>query len=207
MTTTPWRPGTTVDTHFRRPDGTTGGRHPMTVVEDDGTVLLGWVPEGTPILSGVLTDGRGIREAELEQRFRLPRKLIATTWNRTSTLRWIDDRRWSSVWWFFDGLTGEFIGWYVNLEIPLGRGDLEVNRSDGILDVQVSPDGSWHWKDEDEFAAAQRAGRITPHQAIALRAEGEIMGARAAAGEFPFDGTHVDFGQRAISSRVGPDRS
>ena len=174
-------------------DGTTGAVHPMTVMSDDGGLLLGWVPVGTPIRKAVLTDGRDIRAAALDQRFRLPRKLIDATWTGTSTLRLIDEHHWSSVWWFFDGVSGAFTGWYVNLEIPLGRTASRVVRCDGILDLRVDRDRNWRWKDEDELGAALDAGRISREQATMLRLEGERMGALADAGRFPFDGTHTDF--------------
>lgn len=165
----------------------------MTVVSDDGTHLLGWVPVGTPILKGVLADGRDIRAAELDQRFRLPRKLIESIWTGTSTLRLLDEHHWSSVWWFFDGTSGAFLGWYVNLEIPLGRTAEGVERCDGVLDIWVEPDRTWQWKDEDELAAAIDAGRLSLGQVASLRAEGLRVAALAEAGLFPFDGTHTDF--------------
>ena len=41
------------------------------------------------------------------------------------------------------------------------------------LDVVVGLDGTWHWKDEDEFALAVELGMYTAEQAAAIRAEGE----------------------------------
>ncbi|MET3805694.1 hypothetical protein ABIB25_002698 [Nakamurella sp. UYEF19] len=189
----PFTPGSVVDYRFLRSDGSVSGIHPMTVVADDGVTLLGWMPVGTPIRRSVLTDGRDIREADLEQRFRLPRKLIDGEWLGTSTLRLVDDRWWSAVWWFFEGSTGSFLGWYVNLEIPLGRDERGVMRTDAVLDIWVDPDRTWSWKDEDEFESAIRAGRFTPDQIVALRAEGLRVAALAESGVFPFDGTHADF--------------
>ncbi len=165
----------------------------MTVVSDDGIRLLAWLPAGTPIVKGVLVDGRDIREADLQERFRLPRRLIDSTWTGSSTLRLIDEDHWSSTWWFFAGTTGEFLGWYVNLELPLGRTPDTVERVDGVLDVWVEPDGTWQWKDEDELAAAIAAGRLTAGQAEQLRTEGLRMIALAEARRHPFDGTHTDF--------------
>lgn len=188
-----FRPGTAVDLLFQRADGSTSGVHPMTSVADDGLQLLAWMPAGTPIRSSVLLDGRDIRAADLAERFRLPRTLVSRIWTGASNLRLIDESHWSSVWWFFDGDSGAFQGWYVNLEIPRGRTSSSVVRTDGVLDVWVEPTGSWRWKDEDEFAAAIQAGRFADGQAEMLRAEGERMIALAEAGTFPFDGSHTDF--------------
>jgi protein associated with RNAse G/E len=124
--------------------------------------------------------------------FRLPRVMVPGTWRNTSTLRVITESEWSSVWWFFTS-DGEFLSWYVNLEIPLGRTELGTDRIDGALDVQVDPDRRWRWKDEDEADAAVEAGRLRREQLALLRAEGERLIALAEAGAFPFDGTWCDF--------------
>src|SRR5438105_3791836 len=120
---------------FLRTDGSLGPHLPLRVVADDGQVLWGWLPQDTEIQDVRLPDGRHPREAPLEQRFRLPRILVPSRWLDTSTLRRLDDRAWSSVWWLFAG--GRFQGWYVNLEIPLGRTQTSIDRVDGALDLVV----------------------------------------------------------------------
>ena len=177
---------------FHRPDGSIGQVHPLRVLDDDGRVLRGWIPAGTPIVGSRLADGRLMRDAPLDQRFRIPRVAVADRWHGTSTLRRIPEDEWSSVWWFFD-LEGRFKNWYVNLEIPLGRTPGAVDRIDGVLDVVVERDGTWRWDDEDEAEAAIEVGRLTLEQFDRLRAEGERIGALAERGVYPFDGTDTDF--------------
>jgi predicted RNA-binding protein associated with RNAse of E/G family len=60
-----------------------------------------------------------------------------------------------SVWLFWDP-GWQFKNWYVNLEEPLARWEGGVDSEDHFLDISVHPDRSWHWRDEDEFAQAQR---------------------------------------------------
>jgi hypothetical protein len=177
---------------FHRPDGSIGQVHPLRVLDDDGRVLRGWIPAGTPIVGSRLVDGRLMAEAPLEQRFLIPRVPVPDFWHRTSTLRRIADDEWSSVWWFFDA-AGNFLNWYVNLEVPLGRTPGAVDRIDGVLDVVVERDGSWRWDDEDEAGAAIEVGRLTLEQFDRLREEGERIGALAERGAYPFDGTDTDF--------------
>ncbi|WP_307831988.1 DUF402 domain-containing protein [Prauserella cavernicola] len=187
-----WLPGQTAVLSFVRPDSSVGQQHPLRVLADDGARLLGWLPEGTRIVGSRLADGRDQREAPLEERFTTPRVRVRDHWRGTSTLRLVCEGVWSSVWWFFDE-RGDFTGWYVNLEIPLGRDALGPKRIDGVLDVAVDPDRSWAWKDEDEAQAALRAGRLTEAELALLREEGLRYVALAEAGEFPFDGTYTDF--------------
>jgi len=50
---------------------------------------------------------------------------------------------------------------------------------DHALDVLVEQDGTWRWKDEGDFAKAQRLGVFTPDEAALVRAEGErVIAAR-----------------------------
>lgn len=52
------------------------------------------------------------------------------------------------------------------------QGD-KFDTTDWALDVWVEPDGTWNWKDEDDFARAQELGVLDPAGAAAVRAEGE----------------------------------
>lgn len=187
-----WQPGETAVQRFVRKDSTIGQHHPLRVLSDDGERLVGWLPVGTPIINTTLADGRDPRQAPLSEMFALPRTRVRGEWVGTSTVRLITEAGRSSVWWFF-GLDGTFIDWYVNLELPRGRTEFSTDRVDGALDVVVAPDRSWRWKDEHEIDAALAAGRIDADDLALLRAEGERMGALAEAGSFPFDGTWCDF--------------
>jgi hypothetical protein len=187
-----WQPGDSVVQRFVRTDGSIGQHHPLRVLSDDGEALVGWLPEGTDIIGTALPDGRDPREAALNEMFRLPRVRTRAVWHTTSTLRLIIESDWSSICWFFEP-DGTFRNWYVNLELPRGRTAHTIDRVDGALDVEVYPDLTWRWKDEDEAAAAVDAGRITAGDLDRLRAEGERQIALAQAGAFPYDGTWCDF--------------
>ncbi len=187
-----WAPGEQALYRFRRLDGSISQIHPLRVVSDDGRQLIGWLPPDTPIRGTRLAGGRDQREATLGERFRLPREAFASTWRNTANVRLVDEQAWSSVWWFFSP-TGEFTGWYVNLEIPLGRTEHTLDRVDGVLDVRVEPDLTCSWKDEDEADAAVEAGLFTAAQMSELRREGDRMISLAQRGEFPFDGSWCEF--------------
>lgn len=187
-----WSAGSDVPLRFIRLDGSHGAVHPLRVLADDGRRLLGWLPAETPVVSTRLVGGGDQRSLPLAERFTTPREQYLGRWTGSSTLRLIDEDRWSSVWWFF-GPDGRFTNWYVNLEVPLGRTAGTVDRCDGALDVVVAPDRTWHWKDEDEADAALAAGRFTVEHLAQLRGEGERMIALAEARAFPFDGSYCDF--------------
>jgi hypothetical protein len=66
-----------------------------------------------------------------------------------------------------------FRGWYVNLQAPTHLHGNCFDTNDLALDIEVDPDGSWVWKDEDDFAEAQKLGMLDAAGAAELRAEGE----------------------------------
>lgn len=184
-----WDYGDQILYRFRRLDGSLGTVHPARVLEDDGDRMLCWVVAGTPIRITTSPDGRTPRQLPVDERFRVSRVPVRSTWSGTSTLRLVYSHRWASVWWFFNA-DGSFRNWYVNLEVPLGRDAAGVDRADGVLDVEVFADRSWRWKDEDELAPALAAGRLGRAHLDRLRLEAERMIVLAEAGQFPFDGTY-----------------
>jgi len=87
-----------------------------------------------------------------------------------------------------DGPTGEFLGWYVNLEDPPRESDIGFDTTDHVLDVLIPPDRStWTWKDEDELDEAVALGLFTSEQAEAFRAEGERAARTIIERRPPFD--------------------
>jgi long-chain acyl-CoA synthetase len=74
---------------------------------------------------------------------------------------------------FWDDAADEFVGWYVNLQVPLERSPLGFDTLDRALDVWIDPDGSWRWKDENDLAACVALELISADEAAEIRAEGE----------------------------------
>jgi hypothetical protein len=64
--------------------------------------------------------------------------------------------------------------WYVNLQTPYHRTHLGFDYLDQELDIVINHELSeWSWKDEAQFLAAQRRGRIPVEQAAHVRRVGE----------------------------------
>jgi protein associated with RNAse G/E len=57
----------------------------------------------------------------------------------------------------------------VNLQEPYRRTDRGIQAMDMMLDIVVSPDRSWRWKDEDEFEAIVAAGLYSEATVLAVR--------------------------------------
>lgn len=158
-----WEPGTPILWRYRRVvPGSVGPEtaRPVTVVRDDADALVAWLAPGTIMLRPVLPDGAELRSVPPVEMFRAERALRRDRWRGTGILMIAPTGAPWSVWLFWRP-GWDFDGWYVNLEDPHRRDAASVITQDHVLDLQVAPDRSVRWKDEDELEAAVIAGRYT----------------------------------------------
>lgn len=191
-----FEPGRTV--FYRNIDGPRlASVRPCRVVSDDERGLLLWLARDSVVLVQEAVDGRGIREMPFTEWVTLPTRVVETTWQGPGVLKFIPpDVDWSI--WFFRDEHDRFKNWYVNLEARALRWDdgyaAGVDVIDFDLDIDVHPDRTWEWKDEDELA--ERLA-LPEHYWVrdeaALWADGRRVVKAIEAGEFPFDGTWTDF--------------
>lgn len=136
---------------------------PMTVIEDSERVISLFIPVGTATLMPRPTvPGAPKPWAPGEW------QLVPATWDRWNTLFLHIPGEWRSTWvmWSADW---EFLGWYVNMEEPLRRTEWGFDNRDQQLDILVSPEGEWQWKDEADFERACNSGLISPTKASRVR--------------------------------------
>jgi hypothetical protein len=187
-------PGQTILRRSVNPNGRIAAVETAKVVRDDDTGVLAWTAHGSDAMRRTTLTGDPIRKMPMEQRKATTTMLSPTTWHGTEVLTLTrTDGAAHSIWWFF-GLDGEFLGWYVNLETPARRWYGGLDLRDQALDIWVEPDRTWVWKDEDEFA--ERTGLPdywTAAEAREIRAEGESVIPLIEAGVYPFDGTFTTF--------------
>jgi hypothetical protein len=66
-----------------------------------------------------------------------------------------------------------FRGVKINLQAPFRRTALGLDTTDNTLDVSITPDLEWSWKDVGQVEARVAAGLTYPEEAAAFRAEAE----------------------------------
>jgi predicted RNA-binding protein associated with RNAse of E/G family len=167
------------------------------VIADDERGLRLWVPHGAPMLDRKAVDGRGLRAMPFSEWLETETKLWEVRWNGPGVVKLLPPGEDHSIW-LFRTDAGEFKGWYVNLEESGVRWDdghvAGVDIVDQDLDIWVEPDRTWRWKDEDEFAERLAYPRdYWVRDGDAVRAEGERVVKKIGAGDFPFDGSLLDF--------------
>lgn len=168
-----WASGELVTVRFRSLDGRFHSARPVRVVEHTHELLVTFMAEGTIVSVPTLLDGRGLRDVPLEERWAHPRTSARRPWHGTELIQLFPRGRAHSIW-VVRNTDHSLVGWYVNLEDPHELGERTVSTRDHVLDLWVPAEtGEPEWKDEDELEVATRVGRISPEQAVAIRAEGE----------------------------------
>ncbi|MCM1972466.1 MULTISPECIES: DUF402 domain-containing protein [unclassified Streptomyces] len=163
---------------------------PARVVESGDDGLLLWVAPGTPLWRATIPPGTHLRDLPPEGSY----PLRADRWRHGGALILQPAGAGHAVWWSFTP-EQEFRSWYVNLESRVRTPDgADVRVTDQELDITVTPDRAWEWKDEESFAA--KTGHPvywTPAEAAAIRAEGVRVTHLIDTAAYPFDGTWCDF--------------
>jgi hypothetical protein len=181
-----WRPGTVIvqEEYWRQQLVTV---RPVTVVEDSAVLLALFSHAGAPLLTGAM---RNRQQISMDERVRVylsdEQPPLRDAVNRAHVLTLTPPEAHHSVWLFWDP-AWNLIAWYVNLQPPVLRTPQGVAAGDYLLDLMVTPDLQWSWKDEDEFEAVCAAGVFTDEERRGIRAEGRRMAARIEARAWPFD--------------------
>lgn len=145
---------------------------PLTVVEDNFDFSALYLAAGAPIKRRVAPDGSPLDRSLLYvERDEIPVEVGDGMWTENSILMLTKLGEAHSFWAFWRAEDWKFLGWYVNLQAPLERTPLGFDSADHVLDITVELDGSWEWKDEDEFEDARRVGRFTKDEAEEILAE------------------------------------
>ena len=160
---------------------------PAIVVEDSGERISCLVLDGTQIKERVRIDGTPIsRSLSYLERFGIDWRLADGVWKDESYLWTSVPGAACNIAMIFSGDFSAFHGWYVNLQEPLRRSAIGFDTSDQVLDIWVTPNGEWKWKDLDEFAEALEMGRFSAKEADTIRAEGERVINQIERTEWPF---------------------
>ena len=141
---------------------------PTIVVKDEPDLIVLFMP------AGVL--GRNVAHKPTTEELFAPAeiKIVECTWQRTDVLMLIVPTEAFSTYIMWETGTENLICWYVNLQEPIRRTSIGFDTMDNMLDIVISPDMTkWEWKDDDEFAEAQKAGFYSSERAREILAEGE----------------------------------
>ena len=180
-----WSEGDFFLARYESADGVIRGARPTRVVGERNGYVATWLPAGTPVAMPILADGRGLRECTLEERYTLPRSSVVSPWRGEGILMLFPEAAAHSVWLFWNA-TGDFWGWYVNLERKHAWHERGLDTRDHVLDLWSERPREWQWKDEDELEQAVVHGIVPEAYADEIRAEGERVAGLIERWEPPF---------------------
>jgi hypothetical protein len=160
---------------YRYPDGSLQAALPMHVVSDTPEAVVGWLPPGSEISYWATSDGSDPRTVPLDIRFDQDLGTVRRSWTGGGVLKVIPPHEYWQVLHFWDPETGEFMGWYVNLESKKSRARDKLDAVDWHLDLMISPSFEVTWKDEDEAEAAARTPYLRSRDLETGRRVGEAI--------------------------------
>lgn len=167
---------------------------PVTVVHDGDDYTAWYIATGTEMKGQATAEGRKLtRDTPFLERERAIGGLADFTWRTNNALVLFKPGWLSAISLFWRAETGEFVGYYGNIQAPLTRTPRGFDSADYLLDVVIDPDLVTRWKDEDEWEEARAHGMMESDLLDAVRAEGERIIAMAAAREWPFDGSLTEW--------------
>jgi hypothetical protein len=141
---------------------------PTIVVQDTSDLVVLYMPAG---VRGKNVDHKPAT-SELFSANKI--NIIDSQWNRTDVLMLIVPSESFSTYIMWETGTKNLDCWYVNLQEPISRTSIGFDTMDNMLDIVINPDMSiWSWKDDDEFAEAQKVGFYSAEKASEIWAEGE----------------------------------
>jgi len=162
-------PGDIVALRYITTDGRIEMCWPCRVVEDRQDLLALFIAAGSPYKAG---PKKTAAEKRVMTKTMLPPGEFV--W-RKDTLRLMFPGRRHSVYLFWDqrGTRRAFSYYFVNMEEPFRRTAVGFDTQDHTLDVVVTAELRWTWRDEDELRNHVKEGFFTPALAEAARTEGE----------------------------------
>lgn len=151
-------PGSEIALRYITRTGGVGMSWAARVVSDTEDLLALHIPRGAPHLRwGVNDEGQ--------------RVLVPAEWRR-EVLRLMFPGAHHSVWLFWENDADRtFLHYYVNFEEPYRRTAISVDTNDHTLDIVITPDRTWRWKDEEEFEQRVREGVFSEPFAVSVREE------------------------------------
>jgi hypothetical protein len=184
-----WHPGDTVVVQEVW-EGRLWAARPMTLVRDEGDAVELWFPLGTrwkrPINPDA--DASGTRGERLADALERGEWIFEEAEWDASTLWSMREGDWHALWTSWRPDESHW-GWYVNLQRPFTRTALGFETMDLALDVVIETDGTWRWKDEDEFELFVERSIFDDETASRAREDGLRVARRAERREPPFHET------------------
>ena len=120
-------------------------------------------------------------------------ELKTYAWHTNRVLAITEPSKYYSIMLFWNHASNEFLGYYVNFQLPFQRSHCGIDTLDLDLDIDIDPDLTFRWKDEDDYKEAIEHGLITSEWTAGIEAAKPEILNRLENGQYPFDGSWLDW--------------
>ena len=114
-------------------------------------------------------------------------------WHTNRLLILLEPEKFYAVMLFWQNDTDEFEDYYINFQLPFQRSHCGIDTLDLELDLDVYPDQTLVWKDQDEYQKAIAGCAIHPEWAQAIEQETPVILGKVEQRAYPFDGSWLDW--------------
>lgn len=116
-------------------------------------------------------------------------RLRKFAWQTNRILMFLEPEKYYSWWLFWNHAADRFSCYYLNFQLPYRRSHCGFDTFDLELDLVISPQFDWHWKDEADYQEGIREGGIRPEWVKQIeQAQPEVF-ERLQARRRPLDGS------------------
>lgn len=117
----------------------------------------------------------------------------AYLWHTNRILMFLEPEKFYSCWLLWNQRTDEFIGYYINFQLPFWRTRMGFDTLDLDLDIVIEPSHEWRWKDEEDYRMAVESGGILPEWAQGIEQSYDEVFERINHRLHPLDGYWLDW--------------
>ena len=114
-------------------------------------------------------------------------------WHTNRVLAIIEPEKYYAIMHFWNHAHDEFLGYYINFQLPFKRSHCGIDTLDLDLDIEIEPNLSFHWKDEADYQTAVDHGVITPEWLQGIEAAKKDVLDKLETRSYPFDGTWLNW--------------
>jgi Protein of unknown function (DUF402) len=115
------------------------------------------------------------------------------TWQTNRLLSILDPGKYYSTMFFWDHDSNNFLCYYINFQLPFQRRPYGIDTLDLDLDLIISPDFSYEWKDVDDYQKAIEHEVIFPEWIEGIEVAKQEIFKKLEKSQYPFDGSWLNW--------------
>lgn len=115
-------------------------------------------------------------------------KMQRYTWRTNRLLILLQPEKYYASYYFWQADRNQFIGYYINFQLPFCRSSVGFDTLDLELDIVIEPTYEWHWKDEEDYQRGIECGILRREWIQEINAAKPEVFEKLEKHLYPFDG-------------------